>query len=80
LTRAGAAWVATVTALLLLITLIVFILKNSAKAHIHYLGWSGSLALGVAMLIAAVAGGVLVAVAGVARNIQLRRIARRRRL
>lgn len=76
-TRAGAAWVATGTALLLLILLIVFILQNSGRVQVSYLGWSGSLPLGVAMLIAAVTGGVLVAIAGVARITQLRRVARR---
>ena len=76
-TRASAAWVATGAALLLLILLIVFILQNSDKVEVHFLGWSGTISLGMALLIAAVGGGVLVAISGVARITQLRRNVRR---
>lgn len=79
LTRAGAAWVATAFALLLLVMLIIFILQNPTRVEVHYLGFTGSLPLGMALLIAAVAGGVLVAVAGVTRVTQLRMNARRGR-
>jgi uncharacterized integral membrane protein len=79
LTRAGAAWVATAFALLLLVMLIIFILQNPTRVEVNYLGYSGSLPLGMALLIAAVAGGVLVAVAGVTRVTQLRVNARRKR-
>jgi uncharacterized integral membrane protein len=43
------------------------------------LGLAGSLPLGMALLIAAVGGGVVVAIAGVARVTQLRMNARRTR-
>jgi hypothetical protein len=43
------------------------------------LGWTGSISLGLALLIAAVAGGALVAIAGVIRVTQLRLNARRAR-
>lgn len=79
LTRASAAWVATGAALLLLILLIVFILQNSTKVEVHFLGMSGTIPLGMALLIAAVGGGVLVAIAGVARVTQLRMNSRRTR-
>jgi uncharacterized integral membrane protein len=79
LTRAGAAWVATGVALLLLILLIIFILQNSTKVEVHFLGLSGTIPLGMALLIAAVGGGVVVAIAGVARVTQLRLNARRTR-
>lgn len=79
LTRASAAWVATAAALVLLVLLIVFILQNSTRVQVHYLGFSGSLSLGMALLIAAVAGGVVVAIAAVARVTQLRVNARRTR-
>lgn len=79
LTRASAVWVATGAALLLLVMLIVFILQNSTRVEVHYLGATGSLPLGMALLIAAVGGGVLVAIAGVARVTQLRLNARRTR-
>ena len=70
---------ATGAALLLLILLIVFILQNSTKVEVHFLGMSGTIPLGMALLIAAVGGGVLVAIAGVARVTQLRMNARRTR-
>lgn len=79
LTRASAAWMATGVALLLLILLIVFILQNSTKIEVQFLGLSGTIPLGMALLIAAVGGGVVVAIAGVARVTQLRMNARRTR-
>lgn len=78
-TRASAAWVATGVALLLLILLIVFILQNSGNVEVQLLGMSATIPLGIALLIAAVGGGVVVAIAGVARVTQLRMHARRTR-
>jgi uncharacterized integral membrane protein len=78
-TRTGAAWVATAVALVLLVLLIVFILQNSTKVEVQFLGMTGTIPLGMALLIAAVGGGVLVAIAGVARVTQLRLHARRTR-
>lgn len=78
-TRASAAWLATGVALVLLILLIVFILQNSTKVEVQFLGMSGTIPLGMALFIAAVGGGVVVAIAGVARVTQLRMNARRTR-
>ena len=77
MTRAGAVWVAVAAALLLLVLLIVFILQNPTKVEVHFLGLQGTLSLGMALLIAAVGGGVVVAIAGTARVTQLRMNARR---
>lgn len=77
ITRVSAVWVATAAALVLLILLIVFVLQNSTKVEVHFLGLSGTIPLGMAMLIAAVGGGVVVAIAGGARVAQLRMDARR---
>jgi uncharacterized integral membrane protein len=79
LTRASAIWVATGASLVLLILLIVFMLQNSAKVALHFLGLFGTVPLGLALLIAAVGGGVLVGIAGMARVTQLRWVARRTR-
>ncbi len=68
-----------VAALLLAVVLIVFMLQNPTTVVVQFLGWSGSLALGIAMLIAAVAGGLLVATIGAVRLTQLRLRARRTR-
>jgi uncharacterized integral membrane protein len=78
-TRTSAAWLATSVALVLLVLLIVFILQNSTKVDVRFLGMSGTIPLGMALLIAAVGGGVVVAIAGIARVTQLRMSARRTR-
>jgi len=63
----------TVVALLLLI----FILENTKSVKVSFLGAHGNLALGVALLLAAVAGALIVALIGAARMTQLRLRARR---
>jgi uncharacterized integral membrane protein len=70
-------WIFTIAALLLLVLLIIFILQNQDAVLVRYFGLEGQLPLGVALLIAAVAGGLLVAVSGVARVTALRIKARR---
>lgn len=65
-------WVAVSATLVLLVLLIIFILQNQDRVTVHYLGAAGELSLGIALLIAAVAGGILVAIAGAARIMQLR--------
>jgi uncharacterized integral membrane protein len=77
-TRVSAAWVAIGAALALLVLMIVFMLQNSTRTDFHYLGLTASLPLGLAMVIAAVGGGLVVAIAGTARITQLRKDARRR--
>ena len=78
-TRAGMVWVAVASALVVLILLIVFILQNQDYVQVKFFGLQGAVALGVALFIAAVGGGVLVAIAGAARIIQLRLAAHRQR-
>lgn len=65
-------WVAVIAALVLLVLLIIFILQNEDRVTVHYLGAAGELSLGMALFIAAVAGGILVAISGAARILQLR--------
>ncbi|MDJ0322194.1 LapA family protein [Cryobacterium sp. PH31-AA6] len=72
MTRAGMIWVAVIAALVLLVLLIIFILQNEDRVTVHYLGAAGELSLGMALFIAAVAGGILVAISGAARILQLR--------
>lgn len=78
-TRFGGAWVASVLFALVLLVLLVFILENSQQVKISFFGANGHLPLGVAMLLAAVGGILLVVIPGVGRMIQLRRTARRHR-
>lgn len=79
-TRAGVVWVAVVAALVLLILLIIFILQNQDLVLVRFLGFEGAVPLGMALFIASVTGGVLVAAAGGARILQLRANARRARI
>ena len=76
-TRAGMAWAATVAALILLVFLIIFIVQNQDDITVRFIGLEGRIASGIALFIAAVGGGVLVAVAGAARILQLRSRSRR---
>ncbi|GAB3502741.1 lipopolysaccharide assembly protein LapA domain-containing protein [Amycolatopsis cihanbeyliensis] len=76
-TRIGAAWVTAIVGALVLILLLIFILQNQDGVTVTFLGISGSLPLGVALLLAAVAGALLVALLGAARILQLRRRFRR---
>jgi len=78
-TRAGVVWAAVVAALVLLILLIIFILQNQDQVAVRYFGLEGLVPLGMALFIASVTGGVLVAMAGGARILQLRRNAHRAR-
>ncbi|MDT7725819.1 MAG: hypothetical protein QOI21_2395 [Actinomycetota bacterium] len=78
-TRVSGTWVAVIIALLVLIFLLIFILQNLDTASVHFLGMSGSLPLAVAMLFSAIAGGLLVALVGGARILQLRKETRKAR-
>jgi len=59
--------------------LLIFILQNGQRAQVSFLGAHGHLPKGVALLLAAVFGVLLVALPGTARIIQLRMLSRRRR-
>jgi lipopolysaccharide assembly protein A len=71
--------VAVAAATLVLLFLLIFILQNGQQVRVSFLGADGHLPLGVAMLLSAVAGALLVVLVGAARIIQLRLIARRHR-
>ena len=78
-TRISGMWVAIACFAVVLLLLLVFILQNSESVDISYFGAHGHLPLGVALLLAAVCGVLLVAAAGTARIVQLRATARRHR-
>ena len=78
-TRVGGVWVASALFALLLLLLLIFILQNGQKVDIGYFGAHGHLPLGVALLLAAVLGVLLVVIPGTGRIIQLRIVARRHR-
>jgi uncharacterized integral membrane protein len=78
-TRVSGVWIATLAFAVVLLLLLVFILENSHTVDVSYFGAHGHLPLGVALLLAAVFGVLLVALPGTARIIQLRGTARRHR-
>jgi len=78
-TRAALVWTATVAVLVFLGLLIVFILQNQERVYVQYFALTGSVPLGIALSIAALAGGLLVAVAGAIRIAQLQSAATRLR-
>lgn len=71
-TRTSTAWFMTVGFVLGLVLLLIFILQNLQDISIQFFGFHWKIPLGIAMLLAAVFGGVLVALFGTARVIQLR--------
>jgi uncharacterized integral membrane protein len=75
--RTGGLWTGLVFSAVVLIFLLVFILQNLEPVRIAFLGFAGSLPIGVALLLAAIAGLLLVAVPAGMRVVQLRRAARR---
>lgn len=78
-TRTGVVWAAVAAGLVLLVLLIIFFIQNQDVVRVTFLGFEGRLALGTALFIAGVGGGILVAIAGGARILQLRRNERKLR-
>jgi uncharacterized integral membrane protein len=76
-TRAGALWTALIVGFLVLILLLIFIAQNTTSTPFTFFGWHWSLPLGVAILLAAVGGGLLTVAVGTARILQLRRAAKK---
>jgi uncharacterized integral membrane protein len=76
-TRISGLWVGVTAAAVVLLVLLVFIIQNGQSAKITFFGGSMNLPLGVALLLAAICGVLVVAVPGYGRIIQLRRAMRR---
>lgn len=75
--RLGGVWIALTSGAVVLLLLLIFILENGREVEIAYFGAHGSLPLGVALLLAAIFGILLVVVPGAGRIVQLRMTARR---
>jgi uncharacterized integral membrane protein len=75
----GGWWVASALFALVLLLLLIFILENGQRADIAFFGAHGHLPLGIALLLAAILGVLLVVIPGTGRIIQLRMLARRHR-
>jgi uncharacterized integral membrane protein len=76
-TRAAALWSSLILGFLILIVLLIFIAQNTASTPFTFLGWHWNLQLGVAILLAAVCGGLITALVSAARMFQLRRAAKK---
>jgi len=62
-----------------LVVVLIFVIQNTHAVNISFLGAHLHLSLAVALLLAAIAGALVMAAAGTARITQLRRIMRRDR-
>ncbi|WP_309081418.1 lipopolysaccharide assembly protein LapA domain-containing protein [Zhihengliuella sp.] len=78
-TRSGAVWAATIFSLVILVLLIIFIAQNQETTTLRYFAWEGTVNVGLTVLAAAVAGGIIVSLAGAARIIALKAQRRRQR-
>jgi putative membrane protein len=76
-TRTATAFSGVVAGAVVFLALLIFILGNTEGVKINFFGATGHVSLGVALLLASVAGALIVAVLGAARISQLRRRARR---
>ena len=77
-TRAAGTYKSLLAGAVVLALLLIFILENTQRVKVSYLGTSGHLPLGVALLVAAVGGALILGAAGTVRIVQLRRRMRRR--
>ena len=70
----GGVWVSLILGAVITVMLLVFIIQNNTAAQFQYFGWTFSLPLGVAMLLAAIAG---VLVAGIVGSVRIFVLSRR---
>ena len=78
-TRTGGLWVAAISAVVVIFLLLIFILQNGQQVEVALFGANPNLPLGVALLLAAVLGALIVALLGTARVVQLRHVAKKHR-
>ncbi len=78
-TRISGLRTGLIAGVLLLIVVLIFIIQNTHAVNISFLGAHLRLSLAVALLLAAIAGALVMAVAGTARITQLRQHMRRDR-
>ena len=75
-TRASASWTAVVIGVVILILLVIFVAQNTEQSSVTFLWLHGRAPTAVVLLIAAIAGAVIVIAVGVARILQLRKEAK----
>lgn len=72
-TRTGYTWLGLVTAALLGILVLVFILQNLENARVELFAWTFNMPIGVMVLLSVIIGALVVALVGGWRIFQLRR-------
>jgi len=75
-TRASRMWVRTLPALLVVALILVFVFQNLQHARVHFLSFSGSLPIALALLGAAALGALAMLALGSVRILQLRKTLR----
>jgi uncharacterized integral membrane protein len=75
-TRISASWTAVVAAVVVLILLVIFIAENTQRSTVNFVGFHGHAPTAIVLLIAAIAGAVIVIIVGAARILQLRKVAK----
>jgi uncharacterized integral membrane protein len=76
-TKAAATWTGLVIGAVVLVILLVFILQNLDSVTLNLFWWEFSVPLGIGLLLAAIAGALIMALAGGVRIFQIRRLAKR---
>lgn len=69
--RTAAVWTALILGAIVLVLLLIFVLQNNVTAEFQYFTATFDLPLGVAMLLAAIAGALLMALVGSVRMLQM---------
>lgn len=72
-TRAAHFYLAVSAICVLLLLVVIFVAQNDRRVPLHFLGWHGHLALGLALVLSAVVGGLILVLASAIRILQLRR-------
>ena len=67
----GTVWAALILGVIVLVLLLVFIVQNNVSTSFEYMAWSFTLPLGVAMLLSAIAGALIMALVGSVRMFAL---------
>ncbi|GAB2670262.1 hypothetical protein GCM10027169_35210 [Gordonia jinhuaensis] len=71
--RSRTIWAGVFVVAIILILLLVFIVQNLDQTRVHLWFWTVDLPLGVSLLIAAIAGGLIIGIIGAVRIFQLRK-------
>jgi lipopolysaccharide assembly protein A len=74
--RARGVWIALIPGMIALLLVLVFAFQNLHNARIHFLGFSGNVPLGLALISGALLGGIVVFALGSIRILQLRKLSR----